>query len=73
MCCSVSACIRHMFLVAPSCQLKSIATVHGTRSKHPVVSLSNVANVVLVVSVMLYVSSFNINASSACQCGRPPH
>ena len=69
----LSACILQMFFVAPSLLLDNIATVQGTRSKHPVASLSKVANVVLVVIAILYVSSLSIRASSACRCGLPPH
>ena len=49
----VSACILHMFFVAPSLQLDNQATVQGAWSKHPVASLSNFANVVLVVVAIL--------------------
>ena len=50
---SVSACSLHMFLVAPSLCLDNMATVQGTWLKQPVASLSNVANVVLVVIAIL--------------------
>ena len=52
-CLRVSACIRHMFLFAPRRRLANIAIVHGTLSKQPVASLSNVARVVLVVFARL--------------------
>ena len=49
----VSACILHIFLVAPYRRLANIATLHGTLSKQPVASLSNVANVVFVLMARL--------------------
>ena len=69
----VSACIRHIALVAPSRRLTSIAMEHGTRSKQPVASLSKVAREVWVVVARLYDSSFSMSTSSACLCGRVPH
>ena len=44
----MSACILHELTSAPSRLLASIAMVHGTLSKQPVASLSNVARVVFV-------------------------
>ena len=73
MCSRVSAWSLHRFLFAPIRLLASMAIEHGTRSKHPVASLSKVASVVLVFLARLYESSFSIKASSACLCGRQPH
>ena len=73
MCWRVSACIRHMALFAPSRRLASMAMEQGTRSKHPVASLSKVARVVRVVAARFYDRSLSIRTSSACRCGLVPH